>query len=85
MDDMACTHCGGDRKIRCDDAECFICAQNDYCANAKTCDHCTPKWEYRDELKIQGKMREVVKMTIEASEKEIEHLRRKVKKLTYGS
>ncbi len=44
-----------------------------------------PRWEQRSELKIQGKMREVVKLTITASEKEIEHLRRKVKKLTYGS
>lgn len=44
-----------------------------------------PRWEYRNELKIQGKMREVVKLTIAASEKEIEALRRKLKKLTYGS
>jgi len=43
------------------------------------------RWEQRSELKIQGKMREVIKMTIAASEKEIEHLRRKLKKLTYGS
>lgn len=44
-----------------------------------------PRWEHREELKIQGKMREVVKMTIGATEKEIEGLRRKVARLTYGS
>lgn len=36
----ACTYCDGDRKIRCDDAECFTCANDDYCAEAKVCLHC---------------------------------------------
>jgi len=37
-----CSHCGGDRKIRCDDAECLICAMDDYCANATACAYCAP-------------------------------------------
>jgi len=86
---MDCTHCGGDRKIRCEDAECPICMVDNYCDNAKVCIHCAPpdppRWEYRKELKIQGKMREIVQMTIEASQKEVALLRRKIQKLTYGS
>lgn len=37
-----CVHCGGDRKIRCDDDECLICALDDYCGNASACTHCAP-------------------------------------------
>ncbi len=44
-----------------------------------------PCWEQREELKIQGKMREVVKLTIGATENEISVLRRKIARLTYGS
>lgn len=44
-----------------------------------------PQWEKRTELKITGQMREVVKATIAATESEIEALRRKVKRMTYGS
>ena len=86
---MICTQCGGDKKIRCDDVECYICAMDYYCDNAKVCTHCVtpepPCWEQRSELKITGKMREVVKMTISATNSEIAALRRKIERLTYGS
>jgi hypothetical protein len=44
-----------------------------------------PGWEHRQELGIQKHMREVIKLTIEASEKELSALQRKVRRLTYGS
>ena len=44
-----------------------------------------PKWEYRNEFKITGRMRDVVGLTIKATEAELAVLRRKLNKLTYGS
>lgn len=42
-------------------------------------------WEYRTEFRITSQMREVVKLTKAVAESEIERLRRKLEKLTYGS
>lgn len=33
-----CKNCGGDGKVRCDDAECYQCGMDCYC------DHATPCW-----------------------------------------
>jgi len=44
-----------------------------------------PKWEYRTELKINARMRELVALTKLVTEGEIDRLRRKVEKLKYGS
>jgi hypothetical protein len=43
-----------------------------------------PSWEYKKEFGIVGKLRETVLLTQQATEKEIEGLRRKLEKLTYG-
>ena len=42
-----------------------------------------PEWEYRP-LKLTGTLKEVIQATIKASEAELEMLRNKLKKLTYG-
>ncbi len=42
------------------------------------------KWEYRSEFKIHTRMKEMIGLTIEASEQELSVLRRKLEKLTYG-
>jgi hypothetical protein len=42
-------------------------------------------WEYREEFKITGQMREMLNLTKKVAEAEIDRLRRKVDKLTYGS
>jgi hypothetical protein len=42
-------------------------------------------WEFREEFRINKQMREVVTLTKAVAESEIERLRRKVEKLTYGS
>jgi hypothetical protein len=42
-------------------------------------------WEYRTEFRINQQMREVVGLTKKVVEGEIDRLRRKVEKLTYGS
>lgn len=44
----------------------------------------TPQWQYREEFGISKQMREIVKTSKEVAEKEIESLRRKLDKLTYG-
>jgi hypothetical protein len=44
-----------------------------------------PEWEYKEEFGIVSKLREVVKATQIASEKELADLRRKLERLTYGS
>lgn len=44
-----------------------------------------PKWEYKKEFGINTQMREVVRLTISASEAEMKLLRRKLEKLQYGS
>jgi hypothetical protein len=44
-----------------------------------------PAWEYKEEFGIVSKLREVVKATQVASEKELADLRRKLERLTYGS
>ncbi len=36
---VACTRCGGDGFIRCEDAECVACAFDGYCDRAAACDH----------------------------------------------
>jgi len=41
-------------------------------------------WEYREEFGISKQMREIVKVSKEVSEKELDALRRKLDKLTYG-
>ena len=42
-------------------------------------------WEYRTEFRINQQMREVIGLTKKVVEGEIDRLRRKVEKLTYGS
>jgi hypothetical protein len=44
-----------------------------------------PKWEHKTEFGINKQMREVLRLTISASEAELKVLRRKLEKLTYGS
>lgn len=44
-----------------------------------------PQWEYRTEFRINTQMREVLNLARKVTEAEIERLRRKVEKLTYGS
>lgn len=43
------------------------------------------EWKYQNEFPIQGRMREVVKLTLEAAKAELEKNRKKLKKLQYGS
>lgn len=42
------------------------------------------EWKYQNEFPIQGRMREVVKLTIEATKAERDKLRKKLRKLQYG-
>ncbi len=42
-------------------------------------------WEYRDDFKINDRMREIIHLTREAAEAEINSLKRKLRKLQYGS
>ena len=42
-------------------------------------------WEYREEFRINTRMREMLALTKIVFESEVERLRRKVEKLTYGS
>lgn len=42
-------------------------------------------WEYRQDLRINETMREIIKLTQAVAQSEIDRLRRKVEKLTYGS
>jgi hypothetical protein len=44
-----------------------------------------PEWERRENFAINERMKEVLKLTKQVAEKEIESLRRKLDKLTYGS
>lgn len=44
-----------------------------------------PKWERRETFRINERMKEVIGLTIKASEAELAVLRRKLDKLTYGS
>lgn len=37
---IICIYCDGDQKIRCSDAECYVCVMDNYCSNASTCNHC---------------------------------------------
>ncbi len=43
------------------------------------------EWVYKDRLPIQGRMTEVVKLAKQAAETELAGLRRKLKKMQYGS
>ena len=44
-----------------------------------------PEWKYKEEFGIVSKLKDVVKATQVASEKELSDLRRKLERLTYGS
>ena len=44
-----------------------------------------PEWEYRTEFRINTQMREMLNLARKVTEAEIDRLRRKVEKLTYGS
>jgi len=44
-----------------------------------------PKWEYRSEFGAVKQMREIVGLTMKATESEIEALHRKLERLQYGS
>ena len=43
------------------------------------------QWEYRTEFRIVKEMKVIIHKSIEASESELELLRRKLDKITYGS
>ena len=43
-----------------------------------------PKWEYKTEFGIITEMKKLVNLTIEATEKELELLRKKLERMTYG-
>ena len=43
------------------------------------------EWEYRTEFRITTQMREMLNLTKKVTEAEIDRLRRKLNKLTYGS
>lgn len=43
-----------------------------------------PKWEHKTEFNVNGLTRELITKTIEATNAEIEALRRKLEKLSYG-
>lgn len=42
-----CTSCGNDRVIRCWNADCLICASDEYCDDALTCTNCVRPDERR--------------------------------------
>ena len=44
-----------------------------------------PEWKFRKNLPIQERMAEVIRLTIEASRKQIEAERKKLRKMQYGS
>ena len=44
-----------------------------------------PEWKYKTELGVNKQMKEVIQATLDVTKAEIERLRRKVEKLTYGS
>jgi hypothetical protein len=44
-----------------------------------------PEWGYKEEFGIVTKLREAIQLTKGATEKELEGLRRKLDRLTYGS
>ncbi len=44
-----------------------------------------PQWEHKTEPGIHNKMREIIHLSISASEAEIKVLKRKLEKLQYGS
>ena len=45
----------------------------------------TPKWKFQKNLPIQGRMADVIRQTIEATKKQIEAERKKLRKMQYGS
>ena len=42
-------------------------------------------WEFKKEFEINRRMKEVIGLTIKATESELKVLRRKLDKMTYGS
>lgn len=44
-----------------------------------------PTWEYRKNFKVVDKMKHIVNLSIDVSKAEIEQLRKRIEKLTYGS
>ena len=42
-------------------------------------------WEYKTEFRVNTEMKKVIDLTIKVSEAEIESLKRKLDKLTYGA
>lgn len=42
-------------------------------------------WEYKEEFEVNRRMKEVIGLTIEATQAELKVLRRKLNKMTYGS
>lgn len=44
-----------------------------------------PRWEYKTELGINARMRELAELTKVVTEGEVDRLRRKLEKLRYGS
>jgi hypothetical protein len=44
-----------------------------------------PSWKFKEEFGIVKEMKKAVELTKEATEKELESLRRKLERLTYGS
>jgi len=44
-----------------------------------------PAWEHKKRFGIHDRMKEIILLSKDASEKEIKRLKRKVRKLQYGS
>ena len=44
-----------------------------------------PQWQFKSRLPIQDRMVNIINLTIEASEKELARLRRKMTKMKLGS
>ena len=42
------------------------------------------QWQHKTEFEINKRMKEVIKLTIEASEEELVRLRKKLERLQYG-
>jgi len=43
-----------------------------------------PEWQYKNDFAINSRMKEILQLTIQATEAELAQLRRKLNKLTYG-
>lgn len=51
----------------------------------KTPEEKPPQWQYKEDFAINAKLKEVIERTAEATTAEIDNLKRKLEKLTYGA